>query len=104
MDNWLTATAATLGRGIADGTIDARDLTEAYLDAIGRHPFAERIFARTAPDRARAEAAAMTEVKEVHEETLSASFDGRVIGIIFCVAMSEYDQVLHEDETTVRIN
>ena len=58
MDNWLTATAATLGRGIADGTIDARDLTEAYLDAIGRHPFADRIFARTTPDRARAEAAA----------------------------------------------
>lgn len=28
-----------------------------------------------------------------------------VTAIIFCVAMSEYDQVLHEDETTVsRIN
>lgn len=26
-----------------------------------------------------------------------------VTAIIFCVAMSEYDQVLHEDETTVRI-
>ena len=25
-----------------------------------------------------------------------------VTAIIFCVAMSEYDQVLHEDETTVR--
>lgn len=24
--------------------------------------------------------------------------------IIFCVAMSEYDQVLHEDETTVSLN
>lgn len=24
-----------------------------------------------------------------------------VTAIIFCVAMSEYDQVLHEDETTV---
>lgn len=27
-----------------------------------------------------------------------------VTAIIFCVAMSEYDQVLHEDETTVRIS
>lgn len=26
-----------------------------------------------------------------------------VTAIIFCVAMSEYDQVLHEDETTVSI-
>ena len=26
-----------------------------------------------------------------------------VTAIIFCVAMSEYDQVLHEDETTVKI-
>lgn len=25
-----------------------------------------------------------------------------VTAIIFCVAMSEYDQVLHEDETTVK--
>lgn len=27
-----------------------------------------------------------------------------VTAIIFCVAMSEYDQVLHEDETTVKNN
>lgn len=27
-----------------------------------------------------------------------------VTAIIFCVAMSEYDQVLHEDETTVRLS
>ena len=27
-----------------------------------------------------------------------------VTAIIFCVAMSEYDQVLHEDETTVKQN
>ena len=27
-----------------------------------------------------------------------------VTAIIFCVAMSEYDQVLHEDETTVSNN
>lgn len=26
-----------------------------------------------------------------------------VTAIIFCVAMSEYDQVLHEDETTVSV-
>ncbi len=27
-----------------------------------------------------------------------------LLAIIFCVAMSEYDQVLHEDETTVCID
>ncbi len=58
MDDWLTATAATLGREIASGRIDPRDLTEAYLDAIDRHPLASRIYARTTSDRARAEAAA----------------------------------------------
>ncbi len=51
-------TAAELGGRIEDGAIDARDLTEAYLAAIEAHPDADRIYARTTPDRARAEAAA----------------------------------------------
>ncbi|MCG6883146.1 MAG: amidase [Silicimonas sp.] len=58
MDNWLTTSAAEQGRAIEAGKIDPRDLTEAYLAAIGAHPFAERIYARLTADRARAEAAA----------------------------------------------
>ncbi len=61
MDEWLTATAADLGRGIAVGRIDPRDLTEAYLAAIAADPFRDRIYARTTPERARAEAAAAAE-------------------------------------------
>ena len=33
-NDWLTATAADLGRGIAKGQIDPIDLTDAYFDAI----------------------------------------------------------------------
>ncbi|MCC5973708.1 MAG: amidase [Rubellimicrobium sp.] len=58
MDDWLKATAADLGRGIAAGRIDPVELTEAHLSAIAAHPLADRIFARTTPDRARAEAGA----------------------------------------------
>ena len=56
MDDWLTANAADLGRGIEAGEIDPVDLTEIYLDAIERHPYASRIYARTTADRAREEA------------------------------------------------
>ncbi|PTE20055.1 amidase [Cereibacter changlensis JA139] len=59
--NWLYMTAADLGRGIADGSIHAVELTEAYLDAIAAHPEAGRIYARTTPDRARDEAMAAAE-------------------------------------------
>ncbi len=55
-DRWLWATAADLGRGIARGDVDARDLAEVYLDAIETHPDAGRIYARTMADTARAEA------------------------------------------------
>lgn len=58
---WLYMTAADLGRGIADGSIHAVELTEAYLDAIAAHPEAGRIYARTTPDRARNEAMAAAE-------------------------------------------
>ena len=58
MDEWLTASAAELGRGIGAGRIDPVALTEAILDAIAAHPLAERIYARLTPERARAEAAA----------------------------------------------
>jgi aspartyl-tRNA(Asn)/glutamyl-tRNA(Gln) amidotransferase subunit A len=57
-DSWLWSTAADLGRGIGAGAIDPRDLAEAYLAAIEAHPQAAAIYARTTPERARAEAAA----------------------------------------------
>ncbi|MFZ5964506.1 amidase [Thalassococcus sp. BH17M4-6] len=50
--------AASLGRAIGAGKIDPVDLTEAFLDTIDSHPHASRIYARTTPDRARAEARA----------------------------------------------
>jgi len=58
MDDWLKMTAGDLGRGIDAGAIDPVDLCDAYLAAIAAHPFTPRIFARTTPERARAEAAA----------------------------------------------
>lgn len=56
--DWLKMTAADLGRGIAAGRINPVALTEAFLDAIATHPLAPRIYARTTPIRARAEAGA----------------------------------------------
>ena len=55
-DSWLWMTAAALGRGIEAGEIDPRELTELYLAAIDTHPSGEAIYARTTPERARAEA------------------------------------------------
>jgi len=60
-DEWLWASAGALGRGIAAGEIDARELTEVYLAAIDSHPDTTAIYARTTPARARAEAAAAAE-------------------------------------------
>ncbi len=57
-DSWLHMTAGDLGRGIEAGQIDPSDLTETYLAAIEAHAFTSRIYARTTPDRARAEARA----------------------------------------------
>lgn len=58
MQDWLWATAADLGRGIAAGDIDAEALCDAYLGAIAAHPQRDSIYARLTEDRARAEAAA----------------------------------------------
>ena len=60
-NDWLTATAADLGRGIAKGQIDPIDLTDAYFDAIDAHDFTPRIYARLTKDRARAEAQAASQ-------------------------------------------
>ena len=58
MQEWLTMTAADLGRCIARGDIDAEILCETYLAAMAAHPDVDRIYARTTADRARTEAAA----------------------------------------------
>ena len=60
-DSWLWMTASDLGRGIASGEIDPRELTETYLAAIDSHPQGAGIYARTTPERARAEANAAAE-------------------------------------------
>ncbi len=58
MDAWQTSSAADLGRGIEAGRIDPVDLTESFLSAIADHPHGTAIYARTMPERARAEAEA----------------------------------------------
>lgn len=58
---WLWMTAADLGRGIGAGKINAMELTEAFLDAIDRHPDATRIYSRTTPRRARSMAIAASD-------------------------------------------
>ncbi len=58
MREWLTMTAANLGRGIADGQIDPVTLCQTYLDAIDAHPLRDRIYARVTDTRALAEAQA----------------------------------------------
>lgn len=49
--------AAETGRRIETGALDAREVAEAYLAAIEAHPARDAIYARTTPERARAEAA-----------------------------------------------
>jgi aspartyl-tRNA(Asn)/glutamyl-tRNA(Gln) amidotransferase subunit A len=61
MQEWLTMSAAALGRGIGAGEIDPRALAETFLDAIANHPEFERVYVRVTPARARAEAAAAAE-------------------------------------------
>ncbi len=58
MDQWRWMTAAALGQGIGDGSIDALALTEVFLAAIDGHVHRERIYARVTHDRARSEATA----------------------------------------------
>ncbi len=55
---WLAMSATDLGRAVDAGRINAVELTEAFLDAIATAPDAPRIYARTTPARARAEAMA----------------------------------------------
>jgi aspartyl-tRNA(Asn)/glutamyl-tRNA(Gln) amidotransferase subunit A len=67
MQDWLTMTAADLGRGIANGQIDPIALCQTYLDAIDAHPLRDRIYARVTHDRALSEArAAAARAKSGH--------------------------------------
>ena len=61
MQDWLTMSAAELGRGIADGRIDPVALADVYLAAIDAHPERDRIYTVVTHDRAKAEAAAAAE-------------------------------------------
>ena len=61
MQDWLKTSAADLGRGIGEGSIDPVALTQTYLDAIAAHPFRDRIYARVTAERALAEATAAAE-------------------------------------------
>nr|HRO16478.1 amidase [Paracoccus sp. (in: a-proteobacteria)] len=56
--DWLKSPAAAQGRAILAGLVSPVDLADGYLDAIARQPDAARIYARTTPERARAEAIA----------------------------------------------
>jgi aspartyl-tRNA(Asn)/glutamyl-tRNA(Gln) amidotransferase subunit A len=58
MQDWLTMTAADLGRGIEDGQIDPVGLCKTYLDAIEAHPLRDQIYARVTAGRAMSEASA----------------------------------------------
>jgi aspartyl-tRNA(Asn)/glutamyl-tRNA(Gln) amidotransferase subunit A len=58
MRDWLSMTAADLGRGIGAGDIDPVALCETYLSEIEAHPLRDRIYARVTASRARAEASA----------------------------------------------
>ncbi|WP_062762218.1 amidase [Falsirhodobacter sp. alg1] len=63
--DWRTQTATDLGRGIQSGKINAVELTEAFLEAAQAHEYADRIYARMTPERARDEAlAAATRAKD----------------------------------------
>ncbi len=57
-DDWASASAADLGRAIGAGTLCPVALTEAFLDAIARHPHGTRIYARLTQRRALAAAMA----------------------------------------------
>lgn len=58
MQDWLTMTAADLGRGIGAGEIGPVALTRCFLDAIEAHPLKDRIYTQVTHDRALAEAEA----------------------------------------------
>ena len=77
MTDWRQATAVAQGRAIGAGRLDPRELCESYLEAIAAHPDAERIYARTTRERARAEAEAAA--GRAREGSLRGPLDGVAI-------------------------
>ena len=73
-DDLLKKTASDLGRMIDAGDVSPLELTENYLDAIDAHPLTNRIYARTTPDRAIAEAKAATD--RATNDTRNGLLDG----------------------------
>lgn len=64
---WMTRSAAEIGRAIGTGDVDPLELTQAYLERISSHDFGPRIYARLTEDRALAEAeAARARAKSGH--------------------------------------
>ncbi|WP_371227708.1 amidase [Roseovarius sp. 2305UL8-3] len=61
MQDWLSMTAADLGRGIGKGAIDPVALTQTYLNAIQSHSHKKKIYSAISADRAMAEAKAAKE-------------------------------------------
>ncbi len=61
MLDWLSKSAAELGRGIGEGAIDPVALTQAFLGAIDSHDARDRIYSVVTHDRALAEAEAAAE-------------------------------------------
>ena len=79
---WAHMTAAELGREIGAGRIHPVELAEAVLDAIDTHPLAPRIYARTTPDRARAEAMERAREAIAYYQTAASAFkQGRLHAI-----------------------
>ena len=58
MSDWLSKTAADLGRAIGSGEVDPVTLTETYLSAIAAHAAKDDIYSTVTPERALAEAKA----------------------------------------------
>lgn len=73
-DQWFTTSAADLGRGIRDGSIDPVALTGAFLDAVDAHALGAQIYARTTRERALAEAVAAA--ARARAGTLRGPLDG----------------------------
>lgn len=61
MFDWLEMSAADLGRGIGNGSIDPVALTQAFLGAIDSHDARDRIYTVVTHERAMAEAEAAAE-------------------------------------------
>ena len=79
--DWLKTPAVEQGRAIMAGLVSPLDLAEGYLDAIARAPLSDRIYARTTPDRARAEAIAALQADFTWITDVLLNMDGSVLSL-----------------------